>query len=400
MAVLRRAFGVGPGVLLAAFLLARPAAAEPPCAPETRESCPGQDPASEAFRDCLRSRPQGLSAACRGWLDCAAEERYFCPSWPAGSAEARRCMFAHENFLSPPCRALLRPPPPEPAPAPAPEPPAAAASTAAAAAVPQAPAAPRTTADEPKYRMPEFLDNFAVVVGVEDYAGLAPAPFALRDAQAVRAHLLALGFPADNILSLSGAEATRTALAEALSAWLPHLIDEESTVVFYFAGRGARLPGPRGAGLVLADAGASDLPSASYPLKQVYAELQALKARRVIAILDTCFSGAGGRCPAPAGVEASAVDAAPAAGGKVVYLGAARGDQFAGVLEAQGHGLLTYFLLRGLNGQAEERGGHVTIASLYDYAASEVEDAAQAQGRDQTPRLAPARGPLVRVPLR
>jgi len=49
--------------------------------------------------------------------------------------------------------------------------------------------------DAPKYKDAEQPQNFAVIVGVEKYVDLPAAQFAERDAAAVHAHLLALGYP-------------------------------------------------------------------------------------------------------------------------------------------------------------------------------------------------------------
>ena len=93
--------------------------------------------------------------------------------------------------------------------------------------------------DRPQYTSPENPNDFAVVVGVEKYESLPDADFAERDAEAVRAHLMALGYPARNIYFLSGEQATRAKLAQSLNTWLPNRVDENSTVFFYYSGHGA-----------------------------------------------------------------------------------------------------------------------------------------------------------------
>jgi hypothetical protein len=67
--------------------------------------------------------------------------------------------------------------------------------------------------------------------------------------------------------------------------------------------------------------------------------------------------------------------------GAVAILAAAGADEVTGVEEAQGHGLFTYHLLKGLNAT----GGPVTLQSLFDYASPKVGDGARRQNRDQTP---------------
>jgi uncharacterized caspase-like protein len=141
------------------------------------------------------------------------------------------------------------------------------------------------------------------------------------------------------------------------------------------------------------------LQDTAYPLKRLYEKLNGLKAKRVIVALDSCFSGAGGRSVLAKGLRplVSKVSTDLAAG-KTVALSAAGGDQVSGTLQAQGHGLFTYYLLRGLNGEAKDAKGAVTVASLYSYLLKRVPDAARRDNGDQTPQLSPA--DAQRTPLR
>ena len=70
----------------------------------------------------------------------------------------------------------------------------------------------------------------------------------------------------------------------------------------------------------------------------------------------------------------------------MIVLAAASGDEITGTDEKQGHGLFTYYLLKGL----DARGGSITIRSLYDYLKPRVQYAARRDNRDQTPELLPA----------
>ena len=76
------------------------------------------------------------------------------------------------------------------------------------------------------------------------------------------------------------------------------------------------------------------------------------------------------------------------------------GHEISGTIDDQGHGLFTYFLLKGLNGAAANVGGHVSAKSLYDYLRPRVQDAARRDNRDQTPQLAPASLPSADIRIR
>ena len=255
--------------------------------------------------------------------------------------------------------------------------------------------------DKPQYQTPENPDNYAVVIGVEKYGSLPPAQFADRDAEAVRAHLVALGYPIRNIFYLNDQQATRAKIAQSVNTWLPKRVDEKSTVFFYYGGHGAPDPTTNQTYLVPVDGDAEDLESTSYPLKTLYAKLGALKARHVIVALDSCFSGAGGRSVLAKGTRPliSNIDLGDVPG-NVITLTASDKSQISGTLEEQGHGAFTYYLLKGLEGAAKNDSGDVTVQSLYYYLTPRVQDAARLHNRDQTPQLFPANSERAGIRLR
>jgi hypothetical protein len=256
-----------------------------------------------------------------------------------------------------------------------------------------APKVLQSDVDKPGYRSVENPDHFAVVIGVENYASLPPAQFADRDAEAVRAHLIALGYPLRNIFFLGGQQATRAKIAQSVNTWLPNRVSGESTVFFYYSGHGAPDARTGRTYLVSADGDPEDLESTAYPLETLYAKLGGLKAKQVIVALDSCFSGAGGRSVLPKGARplVLAVDMGTVPD-KLVVLAASDKDQISGTIEAQGHGTFTYYLLKGLDGAARDGSGKVTVRSLYDYLLPRVRDAARLHNRDQVPQLLPAGG--------
>ena len=77
---------------------------------------------------------------------------------------------------------------------------------------------------------------------------------------------------------------------------------------------------------------------------------------------------------------------------KIVSFSAAKGDQISGTMDSEGHGAFTYYLLKGLGGEARDASSQVTVKSLYDYLSPKVADAARRQNRDQTPQLMRASG--------
>jgi len=253
------------------------------------------------------------------------------------------------------------------------------ASPALAAAVP---AAPRITSDvdAPRYSSPPRPEDFAVVVGIENYSRLPAASHAERDADAVKRHLLALGLPERNIVMLQGQRAVRSQLAAYLEEWLPKNVRPESSVFFYYSGHGAPDPKTGQAFLLPWDGDPVFLQSTAYPVKKLYSQLAALKVRRTVVALDACFSGAGGRsvlAPGTKPLVTKLEEMTP--GGEVTLFTASAGDEITGSLDEQGHGMFTYYFLKALD-QGKRRS-----RDIYDYLKPKVQDEARRQNREQSP---------------
>ena len=242
----------------------------------------------------------------------------------------------------------------------------------------------------PRERLSERPNDFAVVIGIEGYSNDLPAAqFAERDARAVQNHLVWLGIPEHSIKNLIGNRATKANLEAYLEEWLPRNVREDSRVFFYFSGHGAPDPTAGQAYLLPWDGNPSFLKKTAYPLKRLYAQLNALKAKQVIVALDSCFSGSGGRSVLAQGARplVTQVDTAIAPGGKVTVFAASAPNEITATLQEQGHGIFTYYFLKGLGGEAKDASGAITPRGLYEYLKPKVQDAASRQNRDQTPAL-------------
>ena len=261
------------------------------------------------------------------------------------------------------------------------------AEVAARGPVPAASSSDVDAAPPPRAERP---DDFALVIGIEEYQSLPKADYGVRDAEAARRHLAALGVPERNIVSLTGPAATVGKLKSYLQEWLPRNVKPASTVFVYYSGHGAPDPASGDAYLVPWDGDPMFLSSTALPLKQVYGDLAKLKAKRVVVALDACFSGAGGRSVLAKGARPLVVkvDEAVPASDKLTVFAAASGSEITGSLDEQGHGIFTYYFLKGLSGAARSASGAVTPKSLYDYLKPRVEDEARRQNREQTPTLA------------
>ncbi len=252
----------------------------------------------------------------------------------------------------------------------------------ASAGLPPETKEPVSEVDLPKGRAAERPDDFALVIGIEDYQSVPKADWGVRDAVAVRRHLEARGIPARNVVHLVGSQATGNKLKSYLEEWLPLNVKPTSTLYVYYSGHGAPDPKTGEAYLMPWDGDPQFLKSTALPLRKLYSDLEKTKAKRVIVALDACFSGAGGRSVLAEGARPLVSKAADVkAGERVTVLAAASGDEITGSLKDQGHGMFTYFLLKGL------AAGKTSARELMDYVTPNVQDEARRQNRQQTPAL-------------
>jgi uncharacterized caspase-like protein len=128
-----------------------------------------------------------------------------------------------------------------------------------------------------------------------------------------------------------------------------------------------------------------------YPLKRLYDTLGRLPAKEVVVMLDSCFSGAGGRSVIAKGMRPMmlSVENPVLTGGKTVVLAASQGDQISSTYDQKSHGLLTYYFLKGLQGEADKnKDGSVDLAELFSYLKPQVERKARRDfNNEQTPQL-------------
>ena len=115
------------------------------------------------------------------------------------------------------------------------------------------------------------------------------------DAGLVKDYLKALGFQERNIEFITDDRATFSGITKTIEAWLPNRVKKDSRIFVYYSGHGAPEPKTGDAYIVPFDGDPNYLEVTGYPLKRLYDKLGKLEAQEVIVLLDSCFSGAGGR---------------------------------------------------------------------------------------------------------
>ncbi len=263
----------------------------------------------------------------------------------------------------------------------------------AAVPPPKAPAVSSDVDKVPAAKTAERKNAYAVVVGIEQYRQKLPkADYAVHDAEVMSEYFTkVLGIPEENVAVLVDTHAARTDLEKYVEKWLPNRVEKGDSVFVYFSGHGAPNPKTGEAYMVPYDGDPSYIDTTGYPLKRMYEQLDKLPAKEVVVMLDSCFSGAGGRSVIAKGMRPMglSVETPVLAKGKTVVLAASSGDQVSSTYDAKGHGLFTYFVLKGLQGEADQnKDGTVDLREVFDYIRPQVERVARREyNNEQTPQL-------------
>ncbi|MBI3398172.1 MAG: caspase family protein, partial [Deltaproteobacteria bacterium] len=230
-------------------------------------------------------------------------------------------------------------------------------------------------------------------IGIENYRDLPQAEFAVRDAKITKEYLIrVMGFPEENIVSLLNERATKGDIEGYMGTWLKNNVERDSAVFIYYAGHGAPNPLTGEAFIIPFDGNPAFPEATGIPLKNLYQKLADLNVKETFVVMDSCFSGGGGRSVmAKVGRPmAISVENPVLASGNVVVMTAASGTEISSSYPEKRHGLFTYFFLKGLQGDADFNGDKtVSLAELYNYVTPQVKKIAKERQMEQTPVLLP-----------
>jgi len=131
-----------------------------------------------------------------------------------------------------------------------------------------------------------------------------------------------------------------------------------------------------------------------YPLKKFYKELNSLKNSMTYVFLDTCFSGYASRKTEwllPEMEKKTSVSKPISLNSEKVFsIQAATNSQPNKAYHAMQHGLFTYYLLRGIRGEADTNADKtISIKEVYDYVLHNVFNGSKQMGEVQTPIIQP-----------
>lgn len=234
-----------------------------------------------------------------------------------------------------------------------------------------------------------MLENaFALIISIAQYRFVNPlSRVVIDDAGAIEALLVDPGFCGylpENVRSIVDEQATADNIRRAL-AELAQKTTADSTVLIYFSGHGGQIRSGGFAGeyLLPVDALAiSDraLAESSISTAEFSSALGAIRAGKLIVILDCCHAGGIGQIKdlhAPAfrsGFSDQYYEKLRFGRGRVLFA-SSRDDEYSWILPDAVHSVFTQYLLDGLRGGIVSDDGVIRIFQLFDYVKPRVKQA-------------------------
>ncbi len=248
-----------------------------------------------------------------------------------------------------------------------------------------------TDVDIPPKTKTKTPDGIAIVIGIENYQYVSKASYAYHDAEVFREYLSeTMGFNKAKVKIITNRQATLAEFNKLLSpnGWLTRNVTPgKSEIVIYFSGHGIPDRKTQQTGLLPFDVDPNY--SIGFRLNDLYASLGNLNARSVSVFLDTCFTGENRERRML--LDARGIVVVPSEKSmpnNITILSAASGGQFSSALKQKEHGLFTYYVLKGLSGNADDnKDKKLTIGELGKYVQAKVKEQAAMEGREQIPEL-------------
>jgi uncharacterized caspase-like protein len=240
--------------------------------------------------------------------------------------------------------------------------------------------------------------SLGVVIGVEQYKDIAPAPYAGNDAALMREYFKKV-LGVEQVITLKNEEVTIASLDDIFNPQSGSLSTQvrkgETDVFVFYSGHGVPDKDGEKTYLFPSDGKIANLENRAYPIPKFYSDLNALGARSVTVILDACFSGTARKTP-----SAPLANLTGQKGVKLkinkpwetyqnfTVVNSSTNDETSLGFEPSGTGLFTYFIAAGLKGAADANGDKkITLGELREYVIKNVLETSRKLGGVQTPEF-------------
>ena len=233
-------------------------------------------------------------------------------------------------------------------------------------------------------------DNaIALIIGIANYENTpAKAIYADSDALMFKDYTSEkLGIPENRIKTMVNDKADEREFLLSVKSWLARSVRQDQTDVYvFFAGHGLASDDGEKMYLLPYDGSPQLLDRTAILRDELFSDIAAANPRSVTVFLDTCYSGTTRGTDMlvtsrPIAIRAKQQNIPD---GFTVFT-AAGGDQTAKPLEEAKHGMFSYFLMKGMEGDADSnQDNQITAAELHEHVEQNV---IQQSGGSQVPEL-------------
>jgi len=236
-------------------------------------------------------------------------------------------------------------------------------------------------------------NKVALIFGIENYATNPKATFANYDAKAFYQYAKNIfGIKNENIKMLIDEEANLVSSLGALNKWLPSKIKQNHTeLIIYFAGHGLASTNGEQLYLLPQDGDSDLLARTAISREEIFQLVSELKPKSVTVFFDACYSGVSRdeesllASARPLMIVADDQDTPE----NFTIFSASQLDQISSGLKEAKHGIFSYYLMKGLEGNADSNNDKkITNGELIAYLDANVSQKASELGRQQNPSLA------------
>ena len=225
--------------------------------------------------------------------------------------------------------------------------------------------------------------TWAILIGIQNYptnSGYGRLDFSLNDVRDLRGVLITeFGIPNDQILTFVNEQATKQHLEGFLGDELPEILDKKDRAIIYFSGHGETRTNPNGTKqgyLIPYDGKKQRLHGTCISMTQLKNISNLLPAHQVTFVVDACYSGLAGIVPKNSSKKKKVLKRIsrdrlkvyleePA---RIILTAGREGDVAQMGKQWDNHSAYTYYLLKGLKGEADIlEDGLITIRELQVY---------------------------------
>ena len=216
------------------------------------------------------------------------------------------------------------------------------------------------------------------IVAIENYEYTDPVAYSANSASRFKEVMQKrLGISENNTRILINTGATSGKISYRLEDMLAH-VKKGDTIYFYYSGHGIPVPSQKNAPYLLAQDMSPKYVAddARFKLQNIYKSLSNSKATKVIAFVDSCFSGGTDNQALIKGVAATRIKAKKVTFDKkkMIVLSAGSGTQYSNKYDAKSNRLFSYYVMRGLIKN------NTDLDRLYTYVKSNVQEKSYEMG--------------------